>query len=309
MNRVLSLMFLVLVTFNTSANTPPTIKPVFKKVLLTEFTSLSLDVFPDVGTQLVFPFKLDNPELSPSLKIHLTSNNGFEVPTTSDEIAGLLIGQNTITITGKVNTTDLTAKYISYLFINIGGYNLSISLKNTHDPKKHISNIIFKIDKKERLHMIENYIKKYTDGLDKKYKNKLDSLDDLAKEQALSKVARLAMNSPSNTRFKEEADIKIGTAKIELYIDNMFTYENEYNVLFMELKNRNNSDFVIEGFDIILINDGRNTSITGAHVCNGELLSDSTVRCSFATTNLDIKDADKIKILVRTNRGQGEYEW
>ena len=70
------------------------IKPRFVNVDLEEFTTLELKVLPHAGTQLVFPFLLDNPELKPALKMSLSSDNGFDVPTDPEQIESLVYGQN-----------------------------------------------------------------------------------------------------------------------------------------------------------------------------------------------------------------------
>src|SRR5690606_37676766 len=146
--------------------------PTFKEVELKEFTSLQLQILPDAGTQLIFPFLLDNPDLLPSLKVQLTNANGFLVPTEQKDIEVLLKGQNTLSIMGKANPEAPGAIYLGNLFISIGGYNLSIGLRTTFDITEHVSNIIFRVDEQAREHMVESAVKRKTKTLDEEYKEK-----------------------------------------------------------------------------------------------------------------------------------------
>lgn len=293
----------------SKADNTPTLNPVFKRVQLKEFTSLKLDLFPDAGTQLIFPFKLDNQELTPSFKIRLTNANGFDVPTDSQQIKALLTGQNTITIIGKVNSTVPSAKYVSNLFINIGGYNLSISLKTTHNPKKHLSNIIFDLDKKERIHLIEKQVKSRTTALEKNYNKKLIAVDSIAKSKSLSHVAALSLIEPSSTRFKESGKVSIDKSEIEVYIDKLLTYENDYQILLFEIDNQSNTNIHIEGMDITMNLNEEKEMIRGSHHCNSKLKADTVIKCAFATTSKTIEKSGKLNLSLRTNIGHGEFSW
>src|SRR5690606_3901227 len=114
MRRILSAVLLI---FTTTATHGVELRPEFRGVDLKENTMLNLEVMPDAGTQLVFPFELDNPDLLPTLKIRLTNPNGFSVPTEPSQVEALLKGQNTITIEGKANPNDPGAVYLGNLFI------------------------------------------------------------------------------------------------------------------------------------------------------------------------------------------------
>jgi len=304
--KIVAIIFLV--SFNVDAATPK-ITPDFKSVKLTEFTKLVLGVFPDAGTQLVFPFTLDNPDLSPTLKIKLTNANGFDVPTTNNDLKLMITGQNTLTIIGKVNENAPSAKYIGNLFINIGGYHLSILLKTTHKASEHVSNIVFDIDESERLHMIESTIKKHTKELDIKYQNRLKDLDQMAMDKSLSKLAAFTMMDYKTTNFKEDTTIKIDESNIDIFVDKLQTYENVYDVLFLEIDNNSNKDFKIEGIDISIIEDKNKNKLIGSYFCDASLEADTSIKCRFTTTKINMGSARKINISLRTNRGIGEYEW
>ncbi len=299
-------IFCVSLFFSASLLSDPTLEANFKPVKLEEFTTLSLKIMPDAGTQLIFPFLLDNPELKPTLKLRLTNANGFEVPHTADDISASLTGQNTITIIGKFNETSPKAIYLGNLFITVGGYNLSIALKTTLNPKEHISNIVFNIDDTERHHLVEQTVKYRTKQLEDDYKRKVANLDNAASDHSLKYIATLALIEPSTTRYKESGTITIDDGRIEAYADKVMTYGEEYSILLFELENLTNKDYDIKGIDIVV--DNGDTVISGSYNCNNRLRADTSVKCGYVSSRI-FAEAKQITMVIRTNRGQGEFKW
>jgi hypothetical protein len=307
--KKLAVFIFVMVSQWTIADDLPNLRTQFKTVELKEFTNMELFILPDAGTQLIFPFKLDNPELEPTLKIQLTNANGFEVPTSAEDLRALVLGQNTISIIGRVNEAAPTAKYLGNLFINIGGYNISIVLKTTFDPNQHVSNITFVQSKEETNHMVENLVKRRTQSLDAEYKRKVESLDSNAKERSLVHIANVVRINPSTTRFKEEGDIFIDKARVSTYIDKLLSYDDKYEVLLFELNNRSDRDIDVSDVDIYSLEKNGESKIAGDFSCDKKLVADSKSLCSFVSAKTTMKTADKLKLVLTTNRGSGEMKW
>lgn len=286
-----------------------TLTPEFKRVDLKENTTLSLSILPDAGTQLIFPFELDNPDLRPNLKIRLTNANGFTVPNSTEEIKVLLKGQNTITIEGKANQDAPDSIYLGNLFITIGGYNLSIGLKTTFLTTEHVSNIIFDVDGSTREHMIESAVRRKTETLDKLYREKMAKLDSAAKEMSLSHVSIMAKKTPTKENYKDEGRIKIDNKSITIFADKLVQYGNEYFILMFDIENKTSSDFTINSLNIFS-KDGENEGIIkGAFACNPRLNADTTLNCTFSSLSSRLKDAKRLKLQISTDRGSGEFIW
>ena len=305
MKGFLLFLHIVLISAYAIGNDVPDLKPKFQSVTLTEFTTLELSIFPDAGTQLIFPFKLDNPTLEPTLKIRLTNANGFDIPTSNEEMTRLILGQNSIAILGKVNSEDPSAKYVGNLFINIGGYNLSIVLKTTHDYTEHVSNVVFRVHESERDHIIENLVKRKTKQLEDAFKAKMDTVDTVAKTQSLGHIADISRINPKIRRFKDEGDVTIDGSRIEVYADKVLTYKDKFSVFYFELKNRSAKDFDLSNISLY----SGEIHVTGDYKCDGPLHSDETLLCSFVTENATISKSPALKLVVNTNRGQGEFQW
>lgn len=307
--KIITLCILLTLCQFLHADDLPNLKPQFKTVELKEFTNMELYILPDGGTQLIFPFKLDNPELEPTLKIQLTNANGFEVPTSAEELQTLVLNQNTITIIGRVNEAAPSAKYIGNLFINIGGYNISIVLKTTFDASQHVSNITFTQSKEALTHMVESLVKRRTQSLDAEYKRKLESVDSDAKERSLVHIANVVRIEPSSTRFKEDGDIYIDKARISTYIDRLYSYDDKYEVLLFELKNHSDRDIDLSDVDVYSIEKNGESKLSGDFTCDKKLTADTKTLCSFVTPSSTMKNADKLKMVLTTNRGTGELKW
>lgn len=297
-----------LVIFSISSHAVE-LNPEFRQVDLMENTMLKLEVMPDAGTQLVFPFELDNPDLTPSLKIRLTNPNGFSVPTEESEIKTMLVGQNTITIEGKANPNDPRARYLGNLFITIGGYNLSIALKTTYDTTRHVSNIVFNIDDETREHMIEQAVKRKTKNLDRRYDEKVAELDEQAKQMSLSHVAIMAMEDPDTTRFKSDGRVKLGDNSITVFADRMVSWGQQYYVLLFELENKTNLDFTIQSLKLVSLDGENERTIEGSFKCDPRLNADTNLKCTFASLSEQLRTAKRLQLRITTDRGEGVFQW
>lgn len=285
----------------------PVIEPSFTKVKLKEFTPMQLEVMPDAGTQLIFPFELDNPDLRPALKMRLTNANGFYVPVSDSDIKNLIQGKNTITIIGKTNPQNAT--HLGNLFINIGGYNLSIALRTTYEPDKHKSNIIFEIDDKERTHMVENMVRERTKYYEEQLEKIKDANEKSMDDSSLIHLAKIARITPKNKRFKEEGSINIGGNRIVMFADSVLSYGDLYHSFLFEMENKSSKDFLINGIDIVVKKDGGEHALLGSLECDNRLESGQNKECVFTTSKPLIKNNDEMKMIVKTDRGVGEFSW
>jgi len=292
-----------------AATAAPSLKPTFKHVKLKEFTELQLEILPDAGTQLIFPFVLDNPDLTPELKVRLTNSDGFQIEDEGNDMLSLVKGQNTLSIIGKYSE-DPGAIHLGNLFITIGGYNLSIALKTTYDTTHAISNVIFDIDDSTRTHLIDAAIKRRTDELDKSYKERMAALDQQAQADALSHVAIMATAHPDTTNYKEEGNIELDKERVVVYADKLVNYENKYFVLLFELDNKSRGDIALDTVDLYALDgEDKEQHIAGSFNCEKRLNADTSSKCSFATQAKEIGDAPKLRLDLKTSRGQGSFVW
>jgi hypothetical protein len=301
------LSFFALLLLVTPAWAVNTLTPQFKHVQLEEFTALTLDILPDAGTQLIVPFLLDNPDLTPSLKIRLTNDDGFNVPHKSEEIKALLVGQNTISIIGKPGENSET--YLGNLFISIGGYHLSIALRTTYDVRKHVSNVVFNIDDKERELLIENIINKTKQQLEASYQEKLSELDRIAAQQSLKHVAAMALEEPDYQSFKIDDDLDINDTRLIIYVDSILSYGDKYRVLLFEIENRSTKDIKLSNVNLAALREGGADHIVGSLQCPETLKADSVNKCSYASTDTMMSEAKELKLEFTTDRGVGVFIW
>lgn len=280
------------------------IQPKFKRVKLKEFTSMQLYVMPDTGTQLIFPFLLNNPSLKPKLKIKLTNADGFSVPTTEQEMKAL-IEQNTITIIGK-NGNDMP-KYLGNLFISVGGYNLSIGLSTVYDVRKTVSNIIFDISEKERKHLIDRTVQLHKDKLNLEFDNLKKGLNKRAREIALSLVTDLVLEKDtSSANFKADGDLIINGERLVVYLDKVITQSSFATILF-DIDNKSKLDTKIKGMRVYKISkDGEEQEVVGATNCPDRLEGSGSLTCGFTTLDKSVIDAYKFKISISNDQGIGE---
>ncbi len=308
MNKyVISIFAAMYMAISTSAYSAPEIKPGFIPVRLEEFTTLQLDIMPHAGTQLIFPFELDNPFLKPALKIRLTNGKGFQVPSDDNALDTYVSGKNTITIVGKAN--EKNAVLLGNLFINVGGYNISIALRTTYHVSKHSPNIVFEEDDEARNHMVESMVRErtkyYEEKLAKIKEDNEKSLDD----SSLIHLAKVARMKKKIVKFKEEGSITLNGNRIVVFADQIQSYGDLYHSFLFELENKSSNDFRISGIDIIVYNEGGEHSLLGSMDCADRIESGQNTKCVFTTSKGILKDNGKMKIVLKTDRGVGEFSW
>ena len=304
-----SFISILLLFIAHTALAAPSLEPQYKPIELKEFTSISLDILPGGGTQLIFPFLLDNPELTPSLKIRLTNQDGFDVPVSSADFENLIVGQNTISIIGSSKAGNNDSIFLSNLFISIGGYHISIALRTTHHTKRHISNIVFKLADEERNYLVEQAVKQRTKQLEDNYKKNITTLDNQAAEKSLKHISAMVLEDRDETKFKSEGDIDLGDSSIVVYINKLYSYGDKYQILLFDLENHTNGDFKIDDIALASIGKDLRNNLSGHIECPAILKSDTINKCSFATTDNSIRTAKELNISINSDRGKGEYRW
>lgn len=310
--RIIYLLIAVMISQQSFA--AKLIEPKVRNVQLKETTTMTLPIIPDSGTRLVFPFKLDNPDLNPQLKIKLTNNTGFDVPDSKEELAQLT-DQNTMTITGVRHPVDQrTGKppvFLGTLYISIGGYNLTINLRTSLRPAEQISDVIFSISDADRSHMVEKAIERHTDMLNEDHKKKLKVIDDTAREYALGYVGEMALEEPDSISFKIEEEIKIGSERLTAYIEELITYNDRYYVFLFDIENDTTKDFAVSSWQLSGSDkkQASDTVIQGHFSCSKTIKSDKDYRCSFSTLDSRLAKFNSYKLKVTSDRGEGIVEW
>jgi len=293
--------YLIFVICNVLWLAPVYAKPTSKRVPLEEFTRLTLDIVPDYGTQLVFPFVLDGME--PVLEINNTNKTGFTAEHKE--------GQNTILVTANTpKAGGQSPDYQGLLFVTVGGYRVAIELRTTSRISKNLAEVIFNLSPEKREYLITEAVKRRTAQLDQDYQTRIASLDDRVEAKALNLVADLAFSRPSTVRVKTAEDVTLqNDIPVEIYVDEWKIYSS-FAILVFELTNRSANQISINTASVTSRSDADGTRVTnGALKCNKPLKADSKVRCSLTTRNRSIVEAEKLTLSVNTDRGAINLTW
>lgn len=297
-----------LFSFQASAANAPSLKPKYRSVELKEFTSVQIDVLPHSGVQLIFPFVLDEPSLKPALKITYAGSDGFEVPASSDKAK--VSGKNTVTIVGNAPSSQGgNSVFLSTLFINVGGYNVTVSMRTQYDVRKVDTGIVFNLSNSERKQLISSAVDKYKEQIDKEYEKKLSKLDSMARQEALKFVGELVTNDPDYKSFKIESDFSIGDSRFVFYADELVVYPSFSTVVF-EVENKSTVDVRLDSISLSVIDENDNPrSISGLFDCPKVFSSDSVSKCTFSSTSPALLDSQKYDLTVSTEIGSEVVSW
>lgn len=279
----------------------------FKHVELKEFTNLTLNIMPHVGTQLIFPFMLDDPLLTPQIKIDLTNKTGFTVPASERSNETILVNQNTITIVG--NPTD--NPQLGTLFVNIGGYNISIALRSVFSSSEISPSVIFDISENERNHLITHTVERYKKALKAEHDLAMARVDEQARNMALAFVGEVSLSYPRVKKFVSETKIQLDEGRMIFFADRMNQYDN-FSVLAFEIDNPNNHDLRVDNIEFKGFEDKKDDigkAIRGKFLCPEIIKRGVVAKCSFTTTSPLMQSANRLEISITTDIGTGIATW
>jgi hypothetical protein len=279
---------------------PAAATPRSQHVPLETFTRLTLDIVPDYGTQLVFPFVLDG--LEPVLEINNTNSVGFT--------ASHQTGQNTILVTANTPKAGGPAPdYRGLLFITVGGYRVAIELRTTAHVSKNLAEVIFDLSPERREFLITEAVKRRTAQLDQDYQARVAALDEQVEAKALNLVADMASSRPSTVRVKTAEDKTLNQATVEVYVDAWKVYPS-FAILQFELTNRSATHVTVNAVRVSRPSDADGVQVGhGAFTCDRPLQPDATSRCSFTTRDVALVAAERLTLDVDTDRGALSLTW
>ncbi|HFE37502.1 MAG TPA: hypothetical protein ENK06_03650, partial [Gammaproteobacteria bacterium] len=102
--------------------------PKIKRIELQAFTQFTLDMVPDLGTRFIFPFVLD--EESDNIPFTLKMTNPVF---THQRVPGRNFFVVELPPMSQPNTTNpVSPVYLGNLFINAGGYNITVLLRSSN---------------------------------------------------------------------------------------------------------------------------------------------------------------------------------
>jgi hypothetical protein len=288
------------VIYSVLWHAPVAATPASQHVPFTEFTRLTLDIVPDYGTQLVFPFVLDGME--PALEINNTNSVGFT--------ASHQTGQNTILVTANTPKAGGPAPdYRGLLFITVGGYRVAIELRTTAHVSKNQAEVIFDLSPERREFLITEAVKRRTAQLDQEYQARVAALDTQVEAKALNLVADLASSRPRTVRVKSAEDKTLNQATVEVYVDAWKVYPS-FAILQFELTNRSATLVTVNSARVSRPSDTDGVQVGhGAFTCDRPLQPDATSRCSFTTRDVALVAAERLTLDVDTDRGALSLSW
>jgi len=200
--------------------------PRTKTITLSEFTKLTLDVVPDLGTRFVFPFVLD--EQSDYVPFTLKLTNPVFVSTREEGRHFFVITLPSPLEGGKM------PKYLGNLFVNVAGYNISVLLRSTNKTSQHYSDVVFELSDNDRQTLIQDAVDEQMIAVKAEYQQKENELDKRAHAIALKQLGGLVLDGGDTERVAEDKAFELNDGsqailevdKLHKYADfGIFTYE------------------------------------------------------------------------------------
>ncbi|WP_345855764.1 hypothetical protein [Shewanella algae] len=289
--------------------------PVTESWKLGSDTKQVLYVVPDLGTRIIFPFMLTDEALNPRLSVVMTNPAYYTVPDTSKEIDANVL-QNTLTIMVSRETIlsnidgngRLVSPLLGYLYLSVGGLNLTVELRATLNVSQAVANVKVDISNEKREYLIAETVKRKTESLEADYKKRLKSLDIRADEMALSMVGEMAWTEPNLTRVRDDFKLTTDTGhRLEIAIDDFKTYDT-FTTLKLHISNSESKPIHISDVGLYRSAEQRR-AIMVYHQCNNKIQKYQEVECVLTTREKGVASVDNLILRVDTDKGAGEIKW
>lgn len=283
--------------------------PKVVEIPLKEYTSMTVEVVPNLGTRLTFPFKLS--EQTPEPMIANTNPVLFQVNGSSTG----KVPTNTRELVITANAPENLQEAIGNLFISVGGYQVSVTLKLKYDVKSHLTDYRFTMSDDELNYFIEKAVERRVASEKKNLADDRANLEQLAKNEALGYMGIVALHRPKVEGFSMTRDIKLNNGdEFEIYLEELKNYSNEYFMLTFELEHEGLKTLALNSYQLGYYT--KRSDETGVewldpiHVtCPDRLMPEDTVRCAIVTTDADVLKNKKLELRVQTSEGEMVALW
>lgn len=281
--------------------------PRIKTVELKEFTKLTLDIVPDLGTRFTFPFLLDETGRKGLVPFTLNISNKIFKPSEIKE------GRNSfvLTVPPFEDGKPLTGQFLGDLFVTVAGYNISVRLRTTRDIRRHYTDINFVMSKEDRLQLIEEAVEKRFAAAQAEFEKKKKNLDRQAERLALAMIGRLAIQKPDEVRVKEESDLALPSGdRLTLYVDRLLRY-GEMTVVPFTLYADTSGTVKITAVQLYGIKEakGEEFLIDAGMLVRRRVDSGEEVRGVVSTDMPGIAELKSLRLVVLTNLGEVSLKW
>ena len=277
--------------------------PKKRVIALTEFTTLNVDIVPDLGTRFVFPFVLDESSENIPFTLKLTNpvfqskrepgRNFFIVEIPPQEAGGAM------------------PAYLGNLFINVAGYNISVLLKSTPKLKDHYTDIVFKLTDEKREQLIEDAVKARVDVMKAMYKEKEDLLDRQAYKMAMDNIGAMLVKGGSSNNISEDEEFVLNNGDVLiLSLNKLFKY-NRFSIFTYEMafESGANTSIAIQDIKLFGKTDDDKTELIQSQFDMASAVTTGKNALGNLTTDQNIDDYVGFQVDVMTSKGNLKLLW
>ena len=276
-----------------------------KNVVLKEFTQLVIDVAPDLGTRLTFPFILDETgDGMVPFTLQMTNPAIF--------VAQREKGRNSFVISVLPSKADkLSGVYLGDMFVSVAGYNITVRLRTTDDIRRHYTDIKFEMSDEDRERLIEAEVEKRMVALEAEYQRKTEAINAEIERQALAKVGLLAMNEPDADNVQEEGRLETPSGDlVTVYVDEVQKY-GSFSVIPFDVKANTMGDVKIQSVQLFGTTepDGEEFLVDSGMMVRRRLEPVDSVRGVVSTNAPGFDDLNAVRLVVLTDLGEISLKW
>ena len=192
---------------------------------LQEVNHLQLKIAPSLGTQLYFPFVLDQMKSIVPFTINVTNSKVFLIKV--DPKRNFIL----ISVPPQVQADE-----VGSLFIVVADRHLNIRL-GIGRHQEHIEAVYFKFNNEVRQQLIDTAVTRVRQELEQEMHSRIAQVRQTSRSAAIAYLAELAQVDPKTYRPRQI----ITSDQIEFYLDRIAEYDN-FTIFYFELTAQENHE-------------------------------------------------------------------
>ncbi len=273
-----------------------------RHIILTDYTTLTADIVPGLGTRFIFPFVLDKQDRDIPFTLVITNPAVF--------VSHRDPGRNSFVVTTPENLRS--GHYYGFLYVTVAGYEISIELRTTSDRAHDASDVIFELSRKPRENLIQQAVARRTRDLETTYRQRLAEVDHRIDERAIARIGTLALHPPKYRRIEEEErrNLKDGD-DVVLYVNKSLSF-GPYTVIAFDVHN-GSYDHGLTVKDAKLFSlDARTAALTpidAADMLPDRIAPRADGRGTVTVVGADLNPANRLRLQVLTDKTGLEAQW
>lgn len=282
------------------------------EIPLEPHTRLTIDIVPDLGTRLIFPFSLDAGDSA--APFHMESTNrafASSQPEGHRNTLVVMLGSEVLDPAALQAAEGqlVSPQMYGYLFITVGGYQITVLLRGTFDTRNAVSDVVFTLTGEQKRDWLQQAVASETDALRRQFAEQRRELELQGRQQVLAGIARLISSAPSASGLYEEESFALTSGRLRAEVIERLEWTDTAAFRF-ELAYGGREPLAVHRVGLQVRRGERWQEVASGGHWPAQLTDDQRVPAALLIPQRDlVAGAQGYALVITTDQGEARLEW